>query len=57
MRFPSKCCETSWYLRTNGVCCGPMGHCKGKDNVKKRASNRKKNDRLAVAKTKSATGK
>lgn len=27
-----------------------MGHCKGKDNVKKRATRRKKNDRLQAAK-------
>jgi hypothetical protein len=29
-----------------------MGHCKGKDNVKKRASRRKKTERLALAKSK-----
>ncbi len=31
-----------------------MGHCKGKDNVKKRAVRRKKNDRLALAKSETA---
>ena len=30
----------------------PMGHCKGKDNVKKHAARRKKTERLALAKTK-----
>jgi len=29
-----------------------MGHCKGKDNVRKRASRRKKTERLALAKIK-----
>ena len=29
-----------------------MGHCKGKDNVKKRAARRKKNDNVALAKSK-----
>ena len=29
----------------------PMGHCKGKDNVKKRAVRRKKTERLALAKS------
>jgi hypothetical protein len=29
-----------------------MGHSKGKDNVKKRAARRKKDDRLALAKSK-----
>ncbi len=29
-----------------------MGHCKGKDNVKKRAIRRKKTERLALAKEK-----
>ncbi len=28
-----------------------MGHCNGKNNVKKRASRRKKNDSLALAKS------
>jgi hypothetical protein len=28
-----------------------MGHCKGKDNVKKRAVRRKKMERLALAKS------
>jgi len=28
-----------------------MGHCKGKDNVKKRAVRRKKTERLALAKS------
>jgi hypothetical protein len=31
-----------------------MGHCKGKDNVKKRTANRKKTERLALAKSKAA---
>ena len=31
-----------------------MGHCKGKDNVKKRAVRRKKNERLALAKSEAA---
>ena len=29
-----------------------MGHCKGKDNVKKRAVRRKKNDQVVLAKSK-----
>ena len=29
-----------------------MGHCKGKDNVKKRAVRRKKTERLKLAKSK-----
>jgi hypothetical protein len=29
-----------------------MGHCKGKDNVKKRAVRRKKAERIALAKSK-----
>jgi len=33
---------------------GLMGHCKGKDNVKKRAARRKKTDRLALAKSNAA---
>jgi hypothetical protein len=28
-----------------------MGHCKGKDNVKKRLARRKKTERLALAKS------
>ena len=35
----------------------PMGHNKGKDNVKKRIAARKKNDRLALAKSKPAASK
>ena len=35
----------------------PMGHNKGKDNVKKRIAARKKNDRLALAKSKPAAAK
>jgi len=31
-----------------------MGHCKGKDNVKKRAKRRMKTERLALAKSKVA---
>jgi hypothetical protein len=31
-----------------------MGHCKGKDNVKKRAVRRKKTERLALAKSQAA---
>jgi hypothetical protein len=31
-----------------------MGHCKGKDNVKKRATRRKKTERLALAKINAA---
>jgi len=31
-----------------------MGHCKGKDNVKKRATRRKKTERLALAKSTAA---
>jgi len=31
-----------------------MGHYKGKDNVKKRATRRKKTERLALAKSKAA---
>jgi hypothetical protein len=57
MRFPSKRWESTWHGRAKGVWCGPMGHCKGKDNVKKRASNRKKNDRLALAKSKVTAAK
>jgi hypothetical protein len=33
---------------------GSMGHCKGKDNVKKRAARRKKAGRLALAKSAAA---
>jgi hypothetical protein len=31
-----------------------MGHCKGKDNVKKRLAKRKKTERLALAKSQAA---
>jgi hypothetical protein len=34
-----------------------MGHCKGKDNVKKRIAKRKKMERLALAKIKAAPAK
>ena len=34
----------------------PMGHNKGKDNVKTKAARRKKNDRLALAKSKASAG-
>jgi len=34
-----------------------MGHCKGKDNVKKRATRRKKTERLALAKKATAAAK
>jgi len=34
-----------------------MGHSKGKDNVKKRAARRQKNDRLEVAKSKAKPAK
>jgi hypothetical protein len=34
-----------------------MGHCKGKDNVKKRAARRKKLERLALAKSKATAAK
>jgi len=34
-----------------------MGHCKGKDNVRKRAKNRKKTERLALAKIAAAAAK
>ena len=34
-----------------------MGHCKGKDNVKRRAKNRKKTERLALAKITAAKAK
>jgi hypothetical protein len=34
-----------------------MGHCKGKDNVKKRAARRKKLDRLALEKSKLTVAK
>jgi len=34
-----------------------MGHCKGKTNVKKRASRRKKMERLALSKSKAAAAK
>ena len=33
---------------------GYMGHCKGKDNVKKRAARRKKTERLLLAKLNAA---
>jgi hypothetical protein len=33
----------------------PLGHCKGKDNVKKRAVRRKKAEAFAVAKCKAKT--
>jgi len=35
----------------------PMGHCKGKDNVRKRAARRKKNARLVLAKSKATAAK
>jgi len=34
-----------------------MGHCKGKDNVKKRLARRKKTERLALAKSKTPAAK
>jgi len=34
-----------------------MGHCKGKNNVKKRISRRKKTERLALAKSTAAAAK
>jgi hypothetical protein len=34
-----------------------MGHCKGKDNVKKRAARRRKTERLALEKSKAKTAK
>jgi hypothetical protein len=34
-----------------------MGHCKGKDNAKKRAVRRKKNDSLALAKSQAKAAK
>ena len=39
------------------VCCADMGHCKGKNNVKKRAARRKKTERLALAKSVAAAAK
>ena len=38
-------------------CARPMGHCKGKDNVKKRAVRRKKTERLALAKSAASAAK
>ena len=49
--------ESTWYPARSGVCCAPMGHCKGKDNVKKRVAKQKKNDRLALAKVKATAAK
>jgi hypothetical protein len=44
--------------RARSVSCPPpMGHCKGKDNVKKRAVRRKKTERLALAKSVAAAAK
>jgi hypothetical protein len=43
--------ETTWQIGAERVCCAPMGHCKGKDNVKKRAVRRRKTERLALAKS------
>ena len=47
-------CETAWQPGAERVRCAPMGHCKGKDNVKKRAVRRKKTERLALAKSTAA---
>ena len=55
--YSRECCETAWYGGRKGVCLGAMGHCKGKDNVRKRAARRKKTERLALAKSKAKTAK
>ncbi len=44
-----------WAMSVSGA--RPMGHCKGKDNVKKRAVRRKKTERLALAKSNAAAAK
>jgi hypothetical protein len=48
--------EITWNRRRKGEGEGVMGNSQGRDNVKKRASRRKKTERLALAK-KEATKK
>jgi hypothetical protein len=55
--FRRNAADRAWRRRTKGVWCGSMGHCKGKDNVKKRAARRKKNERLVLAKSKATAAK
>ena len=43
--------EIAWNRSGKGEGEGLMGNSKGRDNVKKRASRRKKTERLALAKT------
>jgi hypothetical protein len=42
--------EITWYRPGKGECEGVMGNSQGRDNVRKRASRRKKTERLALAK-------
>jgi len=49
--------ETPWNPPGKRVWSRDMGHCKGKDNVKKRAVRRKKTERLALAKSKATAAK
>jgi hypothetical protein len=51
--------EIAWYRLGKGEGEGLMGNSQGRDNVRKRASRRKKTERLAAAKkeTKKKSGK
>jgi hypothetical protein len=49
--------ETAWYCGVKGVWWRSMGHCKGKNNVKKRAARRRKTERLALAKSPATAAK
>ena len=50
--LPSRIAAKQLGRRARCVSCPrSMGHCKGKDNVKKRAVRRKKTERLALAKS------
>jgi len=42
-------CESAWNLTRRGEYWGVMGHSQGRDNVRKRASRRKKAERIAAA--------
>jgi hypothetical protein len=60
MRKPARiavdsCGKRLWRM-DEGYLLRLMGHCKGKDNVKKHAKRRKKTERLALAKSKATAG-
>ena len=46
--------EIAWQPGAKRVCWRHMGHCKGKDNVKKHAKRHKKAERLKLAKLNAA---